>query len=87
MPEPSDPLIEAPVIPVNCERCYSDDIHRIPKVRIFVAGAGIILTYALMSGREGTLILFFAILSLALVLLFLDRWRCRECGHTWSGEA
>jgi len=67
-----------------CDECGSDDIARAPKLQIFLLGFVISAGFAFAADPHIARISFYLIVGLAIVLLVLDKWRCRECGHTWK---
>lgn len=78
--EPDDPRPD----PEVCPRCGSAEIHRIPKLRIYLLLA-VLLTGLSFVGEYGSgQIGFLLLAAVTAATLFLSRWRCRECEKQWD---
>ena len=73
-----------PQDPEQCPVCESMDIHRIPKVRIFILVA--VIFGGIVAMDPGTFWPALAIIFMApfVLHLFVEDWHCRSCGHRWS---
>jgi len=81
----TDAVVPTPVATLQvCDECGSDDIGRVPKLQIFLLGFVISIGFAFAADPRTARISFFLIVGLAIVLLVLDKWRCRDCGNTWK---
>ena len=67
-----------------CESCGSTDIARTPKLQIFLLGFVMSIGFAFAADAKLSRISFFLIAGLAIAMLVLDKWRCRECGDSWK---
>ena len=67
-----------------CESCGSTDIARVPKLQIFLLGLVMSIGFAFVGDSQLSRISFFLIAGLVIVMLVLDKWRCRECGESWK---
>jgi hypothetical protein len=80
--------VEPPVAPAAvvqaCDACGSIDIGRVPKLQIFLLGVVMSIGFAFVSDQRMERLSFLIIVAVAIAVLILDRWRCRDCGHTWK---
>jgi hypothetical protein len=81
--------VEAATLPPDaalqvCESCGSTDIARTPKLQIFLLGVVMSIGFAFVGDSKLSRISFFLIAGLAIAMLVLDKWRCRECGESWK---
>lgn len=78
----------APPTPVAtltvCDECGSDDIARVPKLQIFLLAFVMSLGFVFVADPRTSRIGFFLFVGLSIVLLVIDKWRCRECGYSWK---
>jgi hypothetical protein len=88
---PAADLGDQPGLPVEdihdlerCENCNSIEITRVPRLKLFVGIAMIIVALDAASGfADSGFMAFFGILIVAIALTIVDPWRCRDCGNTW----
>ncbi len=74
-----------PAVPVAaCVECGSIDFHPIPKLRIFLLVAVILGGMAIIGERNFWPLLALILLGFAIIFLFVENWRCRDCGAQWS---
>jgi len=78
---PSD--TEARPDPRECPTCGSRAIRRVPRLAIFIAAAAIVVGASYVWTESMTESALLAILSLAVLFLIFERWRCDDCGATW----
>jgi ribosomal protein L37AE/L43A len=78
---PSD--TEARPDPRECPNCGSRAIRRVPRLAIFAAAAAIVVVASYVWTESMTESALLAILSLAVLFLIFERWRCDDCGSTW----
>ena len=73
-----------PQDPEQCPVCESMDIHRVPKVRIFILVA--VVFGGIVAIDPGTFWPALAIIFMApfVLHLFVEDWHCHTCGHRWS---
>ena len=69
--------------PRECPACGSREIRRVPRLAIFIAAAAIVVVASYVWTESFTESAILAILSLAVMFLIFERWRCDECGATW----
>ena len=67
-----------------CESCGATDIARTPKLQIFLLGLVMSIGFAFVADSKLSRISFFLIAGLAIAMLVMDKWRCRECGESWK---
>lgn len=66
---------------VRCPACGSTDVFRLPRLRIFLAVAAVMVAAGLAFDQRDLFLLVAAIIGG--VLLLTPRWRCRACGERW----
>ena len=69
--------------PRECPSCGSRSIRRVPRLAIFIAAAVLIVVASYVWTESFTESAILAILSLAVLFLVFERWRCDDCGATW----
>ncbi len=75
----------APLPPlVACAECGSLDFHRIPKRLIFMLVAVVLGGMAIIGERNFWPLSTLIMLGFAIIFLFVETWRCRDCGAQWS---
>ena len=67
----------------ECPECGSTAIRRVPRLAIFIAAAIVIVGASYVWTESMTESALMAILSLAVLFLIFERWRCNECEATW----
>jgi hypothetical protein len=67
-----------------CESCGATDIARTPKLQIFLLGVVMSIGFMFVADTRMSRISFFLIAGLAIAMLVMDKWRCRECGNSWK---
>ena len=67
--------------PQTCPSCGAPEVVRRQKWIAF--GIMAIFVAAIAYTQDATLLGFFIIATLAIVILVSATWRCRNCGHTW----
>jgi hypothetical protein len=73
----------APESPLACPNCGSVDIRREYRFRLFVLFALLAIGVCVAIGQaEAT---FFAVGVIAVAVLLIPPWHCRECGQRWRG--
>lgn len=75
-----DDAIDAEVV-ARCPACDSTDVWHIPRARIFVIAAIVLVGASLVFGQRDLFLLVIAIIGAALVLT--PARRCRACGEHW----
>jgi len=70
--------------PAACPRCESTDIHRIPKLRIFLLLAVLLVGLSFVGEYGSGQIGFLLLAAVTAAMLFVPRWRCRECENQWD---
>jgi hypothetical protein len=75
-PDEAEPLVE-----VRCGACRSSDVARLPRLRIFLLAALLMVVGSIVFGERNLFLLLTAII--AGLLLLTPRWRCRACGERW----
>lgn len=78
----TEPAPPAPV--AACSECGSLDFHRIPKRLIFLLVAVVLGGMAIIGERNFWPLFALIILGFAIIFLFVETWRCRDCGAQWS---
>lgn len=69
---------------VRCPACRSDSIARLPRLRLFLAVAGLLVVAGELTGQRELFVLVIGIV--AVLFLIAKPMRCRECGERWRGE-
>lgn len=82
--EEERPLDAAPPqSPRACPNCGSADVRREYRLRLFVLFALLAIGVCVAVGEpEAT---FFAVGVIAVAVLLIPPWHCRECGQRWRG--
>ena len=75
-PDEAEPPVE-----VRCPACRSSDVTRLPRLRIFLLAAMLMVAGSIVFGERDLFLLLTAII--AGLLLLTPRWRCRACGERW----
>jgi len=70
--------------PGACPRCESKDIHRIPKLRIYLLLAVLLVGLSFVGEYGSGQIGFLLLAAVTAAMLFVPRWRCRECENQWD---
>lgn len=78
---PEEKLLDAHVID-RCAACGSVDVERLPRIRIFIGAALILIAASLVFGQRDLFLLVIAIIGGVLVLT--PARHCRACGERWS---
>jgi len=78
--KPDDPRPD----PEVCPRCGSAEIHRIPKLRIYLLLAVLLAGLSFVGEYGSGQIGFLLLAAVTVATLFLPRWRCRECEKQWD---
>ena len=72
-----------PQSPLVCPNCGSADLRREYRLRLFVLFALLAIGVCIAVGEpEAT---FFAVGVIAIAVLLIPPWHCRECGQRWRG--
>lgn len=78
---PEEVLIEAHVVD-RCAVCGSTDVTRLPRIRIFIFAALLLIGASVVFGQRDLFLLVVAIIAGVLVLT--PAHHCRVCGERWS---
>jgi hypothetical protein len=73
----------APESPLVCPNCGSGDIRREYRLRLFVLFAFIAIGVCIAVDQAEAA--FFAVGVIAVAVLLIPPWHCRECGQRWRG--
>ena len=77
-----DEAIEDTSEPTVCKECGSPDIGVQPRGLYFIVTAILLIVFGFAGGFSE--VAFFGIFAAGLVFLMAGRWRCHECGESWS---
>lgn len=80
-PEQRDDAI--PEAPLSCPNCESTDIRREYRFRLFVLFS--LLAIGVCVAVDQPDAAFFAVGVIAVAVLLIPPWHCRECGQRWRG--
>jgi hypothetical protein len=75
-PDAAEPIVE-----LRCPSCRASDVTRLPRLRIFLLAAMLMVVGSIVFGERDLFLLLTAII--AGLLLLTPRWRCRACGERW----
>jgi hypothetical protein len=82
--ELATPRDEAPPTPATtCPNCGSLDIDAIPLFRLFALVALLGIGVSIAVGQNDAAL--FIVLAVAIAILIMPRWHCRDCGQRWRG--
>lgn len=70
--------------PEACPRCESTEIHRIPKLRIYLLLAVLLVGLSTVGEYGSGQIGFLLLAAVTAATLFVPRWRCRDCENQWD---
>jgi hypothetical protein len=77
---PDEPAAEARA-EERCPACGSGEVARVPRLRIFIAVALVMIAGSILFGQRELFLLVIAIVGG--LLLLTPRRRCRVCGERW----
>jgi len=73
----------APLPPSSCPNCGSDNIGREPRLSLFALLALVAIGVCVAVGQNE--VAFFAVSIIAVAVLLVPPWYCRDCGQRWRG--
>jgi hypothetical protein len=91
MPEPlydvhdDEPVADdVPPDPKACPNCESQYIRRFPRFAFAGIGIALVLASDWTMSHAITEAAGIGVGIVILLAILLDRWRCRDCGHSWK---
>lgn len=73
----------APQSPLACPNCGSNDIRREYRFRLFVLFSLLAIGVCIAVGQADVAFLVVGVIAVAVLLI--PPWHCRECGQRWRG--
>jgi len=73
----------APQSPLVCPNCASSDVRREYRFRLFVLFSLLAIGVCVAVGQPD--VAFLVVCVIAIAVLLIPPWHCRECGQRWRG--